>query len=110
MTKKLFSALICSPALRLEFYDVSNRYYGDFHQVLIEVELLVGGQSPPLRLRYQRPLRRMAVTTALLEDEKKRLVDQFLATTLSYLGSANYIEKLRLKLQAGEHQIWKPVE
>lgn len=110
MSKNLFKSVNFSPVLRLEFYDVSNRYYGDFHQVLIEVNLLVGGESQPLRLRYQRPLRRMAVTTALLEDEKQRLVDEFLATTLRYLGSANFVQKLRGKLQAGEHQIWKPVD
>jgi hypothetical protein len=109
MIKKLFSTVTCSPGLRLEFYDVSNRYYGDYHQVLIEIDLLVGGESP-LRLRYQRPLRRMAVSSARLETEKKCLVDGFLATTLGYLGSAGFEEKLRVKLQAGEHQVWKPVD
>lgn len=109
MTEAPFHSVRCSPELRLEFYALSNRYYGDFHQLVIDVDLLIGDESQPLRLRYQRPLRRMAVTTALLEDEKKRLVDEFLATTLSYFGSSHFVEKLRVKLQAGEDQIWKPV-
>ena len=110
MTKNLIKTLTCTPELRLEFYDVSNRYYGDFHQIRIEVELLLGGEAQPTRLRYQRPLRRMAVTSAVLEEEKKRLVDEFLATTGVYFSSANFVQKLRLKLQAGEYQVWKPVD
>ena len=110
MTKNLLKSLTCSSALCLEFYDLSNRYYGDFHQLRIEVELLLGGEAQPTRLCYQRPLRRMAVTSALLAEEKNRLITEFLATTLVYFESATFVQKLRLKLQAGEYQVWKPVD
>ncbi len=97
---------ICT-GLVLEFSDRSNRYYGDYHRILIEIDALVNSAEGLIRLRYQRPLRKMGVCGAETRSEAAILIEQFLATTAPYMQQMGFAEKLLESLKRPGQQLWK---
>lgn len=84
--------------LTLYFYDRSNRYFGDFHRVLVVVEgrFDVQGSDLPEEIKaaatklsdsmlYRRELERMGVTSDCVEETVCDLVESFLASAKAYL-------------------------
>lgn len=94
--------------LQLEFFDQSNRYFGDYHRVKILIRCQVplrpewlAAAPEPLDLAqlrallgdcviFERALEQMGVAGAQLETVKNSLIDGFLNTTASYLGSEGF--------------------
>jgi len=94
--------------LQLEFFDQSNRYFGDYHRVKIVVrcqialrpEWLAASPGPldsdQLRAQlgdcvtFERSLEQMGVASAQLETVKNSLIDGFLKATAGYLGSEGF--------------------
>ncbi len=91
----------------LEFSDRSNRYFGDYHRVLIEVDALIESADGMIRLRYQRPLKRMGVCSADTVREAESLIEQFLATTAPYMGQPGFAQKLLDSLERPGQRLWK---
>lgn len=97
-----------SNGLQLEFFDQSNRYFGDYHRVKIVVRcqvalrpewLVAAPEAVDLaQLRsllgdgvtFERSLEQMGVESAQLDPVKERLVEGFLRTTADYLGSEGF--------------------
>ena len=93
--------------LTLEFFDQSNRYFGDYHRIKI---LLIGripvAQHLPSDLAglsqeeainilgtevcYEKTLQRMGVATAEADAVKQQLIDDFLTTGGRYLSQSNF--------------------
>lgn len=91
--------------LQLQFFDQSNRYFGDYHRVKILVRCQVtlrpewlsacGDCGDPEQIRallgdfvgYERSMEQMGVASAQLEAVKNSLIEGFLGTTAGYLGS-----------------------
>lgn len=94
--------------LQLEFFDQSNRYFGDYHRVKIVVRcqvalrpewLVATPESVDLEqlrgllgesVTFERSLEQMGVASAQLNPVKERLIDGFLTTTADYLGSDGF--------------------
>ena len=91
----------------LEFVDRSNRYFGDYHRVLIEVELVLMAEEGPQRLRYQKPLQRMGVASADVEAEREALIENFLTTARPYMERPEYLTVLSAMLDKPGQQVWK---
>ena len=95
--------------LCLRFYDQSNRYYGDFHRVVVSVEAVLSSQSDlPEELQgtasalhetviYRKGLERMGVTSGRLAVTVDELIEDFLAASGDYLCRRDMPELLLKK-------------
>ena len=112
---EVFSAITLANGLEVRFSDQSNRYFGDFHRVRIEVRAQVSADQLELDdelrslvsrlsgpLRYQRTLERMGVPGAELPKVKKQLVEEFLQSARSYLEHPDFPRQL-LKKNLGDN-------
>jgi hypothetical protein len=93
--------------LVLEFSDCSNRYFGDYHRILIEIDAVVATAEGIVRLRYQRPLRRMGVCGADTARETEVLIEQFLSITSPYMSKAGFTQKLLKSMHRPGQRLWK---
>ena len=90
--------------LVLSFDDHSNRYFGDYHRICIEVlvSLPQGASSDQDcsagRTYTLRTLTKMGVPTAALGDERVSLVEDFLATSRGYLEKPDFPQQLLRKI------------
>ena len=101
--------------LMLHFFDRTNRYFGDFHRVLVVVEGYLDSElgslsdeqkkvlteltaSSPL---YRRDLERMGVTSGRLELTVNELIDSFLDSAKNYLERPDIPGQLISKYVAG---------
>ncbi|WP_020675933.1 hypothetical protein [Geopsychrobacter electrodiphilus] len=109
MTEVLLRKVEINKSLTLEFYDLSNRYFGDYYRVLIEIEALPASPCGVLRLRYQRPLKKMGVAGAEVELQKERLIDQFLQTTAQYMGQPGFVQQLLVAMSKSDQRLWKHI-
>lgn len=104
---EVISRVELSDQITAEFSDQTNRYYGDFHRVLINVsvriDLAVIADRPDLlaliptdqdALSFTTKLEQMAVPTAHLDSVRKSLIDAFLENTGSYILKTAFIENL----------------
>lgn len=99
--------------LIVEFHDRSNRYFGDYHRVCVEVRsrvpltpaLFVAAADPHgecERARavlgaeavYVRTLERMGVTGAEVEAARQGLIDHFIRSAVPYLEHPAYPARL----------------
>lgn len=76
------------------FYDLSNRYFGDYHRVRVEVRISVPvpPQSQPLVKVHM--LDRMGVPGAEVSSVRTRMVDDFWRNAAAYLGRPDYPARL----------------
>jgi hypothetical protein len=78
--------------ITLYFVDRSNRYFGDYHRVHIEIRLSVPLSTGTLsEVRHRE---RMAVPGAEVEVVRDRLADDFLRHAGRYLARADYPARL----------------
>ena len=105
--------------LLLNFYNRSNRYFGDFHRVLIVVEGSIDlelfltdemkqrVENLPGSILYRRQLERMGVTSDRLEETGFELIESFFAASKSYLERPDIFEKLLKKrlLEKGRRKV-----
>ncbi len=91
----------------INFSNRSNRYYGDFHRVRIDVvvtfplaltrlpdELREIAEGCGDHITYEHQLEQMGVKSAELENVAERLIENFLKTVRSYLEKDNFVEAL----------------
>jgi hypothetical protein len=95
--------------LLLEFFDCSNRYFGDYHRVRVEVLVRVPldnaafahAADPAAELqkarallgdevRFTRILEKMGVPSASVTDEKEMLITSFLESSASYMEKTSF--------------------
>lgn len=106
MTEARIRTLMLDSGLCLEFFDRSNRYFGDYHRVRIEVDLLISVKGRRLRLRYQQPLQRMGVPSANLSATRDELIERFLQATLPYMQKPHYAERLLASVREPGQKRW----
>jgi hypothetical protein len=112
-TDKPMRVLRLDNGLILEIYDRSNRYYGDYHRVHLEVRSrlplepdLFSGEEDPQQacrrarqrfgedLQETRTLERMGVGGKGVAQVRDTLVESFLTANLPYLRRADYPARL----------------
>jgi len=74
----------------LEFVDLSNRYFGDYHRVCVEIRLTV----PTKGLQRIRRLERMGVAGADVEMTRNQLAEDYFQHAGRYLAHAEYPARL----------------
>jgi len=102
-----FKTVCLDNGLTISFYDLSNRYYGDFHraciQLIVEVplsritvpgDLLDHEASFPEILHWEKKLERMGVKSADLDRVCQSLGDDFVRTVVPYLSRPDFPEQL----------------
>jgi len=113
--------------LVLEIYDRSNRYYGDYHRVHLEVHSrlplepsLFSDEEDPQQacrrarqrcgeeLLETRALERMGVRGKEVAEVRETLVEAFLSTNLPYLRRADYPARLAAKRLAERPERLQP--
>lgn len=96
-----------SEGITIEFKDLTNRYFGDFNRVFIEVQVKIDRkiiiQQPELlslidpeqaEIIYSTSLEQMAVPTAEIPHVRNSLIQAFIESTEPYLKKATFIENL----------------
>lgn len=90
-----FRAETLANGVVIEFFDVGNRYFGDYHRICVEAHLTVphpdGGE--PLRPAPKR-LERMGVAGSEVAAVRARLVEDFLHHAGRYLARPDYPARL----------------
>ena len=77
--------------IELTFFDRSNRYFGDYHRVSVEVRLAV--PTPAGTIETVRHCERMAVPGAGVIAVRDRLAADFLEHAGRYLAHPDYPER-----------------
>lgn len=111
-----FRTEILENGVELAFFDLSNRYFGDYHRVCIEVHISVGAATGaacpetghPVPVVQIRHLERMGVAGAELEATRNRMVQEFLQHAGSYLARDDYPVRLAV-VQATSRRRQPPV-
>lgn len=95
--------------LVIEFFDRSNRYFGDYHRVCVEVrcriplpiDLFAETAAPEAELQaaktllgnevvFSRVLEKMGVAGAEVEAVRQSLINNFIRGALSYMGGPDF--------------------
>ena len=110
---KLFSRIELNNGVVVEFFSRGNRYYGDFHRVVIVAVVTVPfdrgtlaedlqefAAGYPESIQYEKKLERMGVTTSDIEVVTQVLIDDFIETVGHYLEMQKFAERwLRREMQ-----------
>jgi hypothetical protein len=75
--------------IQIDFIDVTNRYYGDYHRVYIEVKLRFASEEYAQSHKFQ-ILERMGVSGADVESVQQQLLNSFCQGTMKYMVSDNF--------------------
>lgn len=78
----------------INFFDLSNRYFGDYHRVCVEARISVPIPERSEALVKVRVLERMGVAGAEVTTVRDRLVADFLHHASGYLGRPDYPARL----------------
>jgi hypothetical protein len=92
--------------VELSFSDCSNRYFGDYHRVRVDVLVRVPATSGTVETI--RHLERMAVPGAQVAAVRERLVDDFLRHAARYLAHPDYPQRLAATLSSGREHGRRP--
>ena len=101
----------------VEFFDLSNRYFGDFHRVkinaLVTVPLDVNALPADLQkfvasrhncVTYEKSLEQMGVETSQVQAVTESLMNNFIESVGCYLEKKDFAEKLlrnKMAVKAG---------
>lgn len=115
--------------LKIEFKDCSNRYYGDYHRVRIEVDCSVPltpavlaqvaeSESERENIRkvlgknyvYTRVLEQMGVPGDALEEAKRNLIDSFAGSTFSYMAQPSFPLRLIAREMERRRKVHRPFQ
>ena len=77
------------------FIDCSNRYFGDYHRVLVEAHISVTAAGREEPLVQVRSLERMGVAGSEVTAVRDRLADDFWRHAAAYLGRPDYPTRLQ---------------
>ncbi len=106
-----FRVVPLTNGLELELFDLSNRYFGDYHRVRVEVRCSIplvarffaGDEQHPDLMRaralfgdslaFKRALERMGVSGADVDGVRNGLVSDFLASSADYLEHPDFVRR-----------------
>ena len=102
-----FQSTKLNNGVMVEFFTHGNRYFGDFHRVVISVVVTVPfiqaaladdlqkfAANYPGVVRYERKLERMGVATDQVDAVSRRLIDDFIKNVAGYLEKPGFAESL----------------
>ena len=124
---KIIQTKNLSNGLKIEFFDRSNRYYGDYHRVCIEVrcvfslttavlEQLSDLEVERVNIRkllgekyvYTRVLEKMGVPGDAVEDTRRSLIDSFAGSAFSYMAQPSFPLRLIARQLERRSKVHRP--
>jgi len=107
-----FKSIELSSGIKVDFFDHSNRYYGDFHRIKItaSAQIPFDIDSIPIDLQglakqynssmtYAKDMEKMGVSSAKVSTVKLSLIDNFISTVGCYIQKDNFaVGLLRQKM------------
>ncbi len=103
----LYKSVQLNDQVYLDFFDQSNRYFGDYHRVCILVRATIArcGAEPVL---YEKKLEQMGVETSALESVREQLCAAFLQHSAPYLLAENFAQRyLQRKKEPRLPGVWR---
>jgi len=91
----LFTTIQLDNGVQIAFKDCTNRYFGDYHRVSIEVNLSFAADSYQNIYKFQ-TLGRMGVSSADVIPVQTQLVDSFRNGTMVYMTGEKFSDKFFL--------------
>lgn len=98
-----FKSIELSSRITVDFFDHSNRYYGDFHRVKItastkipfDIDSIPADLQPLAQknngsISYTKDMEQMGVPSAKVDTVKESLISNFMVTVGSYLQKDNF--------------------
>ena len=107
--KKLIREVPLANGLTLRFFDSTRRYFGDYHQVRIEISCELpltpdlfdddAGCQAAVKLlgpavRFLKQVEQQGVASAAIADTVLKVIDDFLVNSLGYFQSPAFPKKL----------------
>ena len=90
--------------MEIEFVDLGNRYFGDYHRVCVEVRMSVTLADANIVQQVKR-LERMGVPGADVDVVRRQLVEDYWRHAGTYLARPDYPARLAMELaRAGNRQ------
>ena len=90
-----YKTLMLTTAIRVDIYDRSWRYFGDYHHLKLPVKVTFPETVPTGEaLVYEHLLEQMAVPGEAVEQAKEQLIEDFLKHTGPYLTVDGFAERL----------------
>ncbi|OQY19554.1 MAG: hypothetical protein B6I36_03875 [Desulfobacteraceae bacterium 4572_35.1] len=84
--------------VRIDYIDKTNRYYGDYHRVTIEISLSFATDNYETKHKFQE-LSRMGVAGADVEAVKSRLIATFRDGPMPYMNKEEFPDRFKLTLK-----------
>lgn len=128
--KKLVREIPLSNGLTVRCFDATRRYFGDYHQVRLEIccevavtaDLFADDREHESALKllgksvlYRRHEEHQGVATEQIDTVRERMLDQFVSHALPYFGGAGFARRLvqaelakkagRARSFAGRHHV-----
>jgi len=88
----LFTTIDLANGVRVMFTDCTNRYYGDYHRVSIEINLSFAAENYQNIYKFQ-TLERMGVSGDDVVAVQTHLVDSFRSGTMVYMTRDGFADK-----------------
>ncbi|MEA3466300.1 MAG: hypothetical protein U9R29_09915 [Thermodesulfobacteriota bacterium] len=96
MTDVLVSEHLAN-GVQIDFVDKTNRYYGDYHRVCIDVELRFAVDNHAVAHKFQ-TLERMGVSGDDVTVVQTKLIDSFRCGTMPYMERPVFPDKFMQSL------------
>lgn len=91
--------------VELDFFDLSNRYFGDYHRVCVKIHVRVPRPDREEPLVKVQTLERMGVAGAAVEATRDGLVDAYLQNAGRYLAHVDYPARLLAAQASSRHRL-----
>jgi len=106
-----FRTIPLDNGLIIELYDQSNRYFGDYHRIKVDVRCDIplvkrffdgDDGNPELErarklygdtIRFERSLEKMGVAGADVDATRESLVENFVTSTVAYLEHPEFVKR-----------------
>jgi len=92
LTSDIFANIQLENGVQIAFKDCTNRYYGDYHRICIEVNLSFVADHYKNIYKFQ-TLERMGVSSADVAAVQTELIDAFRNGTMCYMAGENFPAK-----------------
>jgi hypothetical protein len=92
--ERIISHIDLSSGNCLTVYDLTKAYFGDYHHVKLEIRGVLSTRDSLKSAPYLRTLEKMAVPSAEINSAIQLLLAEFKKTSLVYLDSPDFVQKL----------------
>lgn len=98
MTEQIAPVELCN-GLVIRFEDQTNRYFGDFHRICVQVRIELPTGIDRKQACLLKNLEKMAVPSSGVTEQRNALIESFLKASRDYLETDEAPQRLLQRLQ-----------